>query len=302
MQEKYVKQSLETHAMFARIMAEHNLFLALGFSPRDSDLKEEALSFQKEFEGILSEVIEEGYGLISKDIINSGELVTEFTEDSEMQVEELTGLEIDNEITQKELQLRNAEEMEVTSELTDFVKEINNEVLDLLDELIEFQEEIVEQIDDDKAMSLNYPLLVKHVLRESKVYKYYIMSIEEGKDLDEECIWKTEMFWSRQLMEHALFIRGQLDPNPQNESLIETADTFAEKFKRLLAKTKKASDEVIDSVTDATLKEAVKLSKFKKAGVEGLLNSEILSISNPLMVDHILRENLRYIRILKNSK
>ena len=47
---------------------------------------------------------------------------------------------------------------------------------------------------------------------------------------------KTVAFWKRIMMEHALFIRGLLDPS--EEELIETADQFAMEFKELLEKAK----------------------------------------------------------------
>lgn len=43
---------------------------------------------------------------------------------------------------------------------------------------------------------------------------------------------ETHLFFSRIMKEHALFIRGLLDPT--EEVLIETADDFSKDYKRLL--------------------------------------------------------------------
>lgn len=43
---------------------------------------------------------------------------------------------------------------------------------------------------------------------------------------------EQHLFFARIMKEHALFIRGLLDPS--EEKLIDTADDFAEDYKRLL--------------------------------------------------------------------
>ena len=45
---------------------------------------------------------------------------------------------------------------------------------------------------------------------------------------------ETELFWNQIMMEHALFIRVLLDPTECE--LLETADTFAGDYCRLLGK------------------------------------------------------------------
>ena len=43
---------------------------------------------------------------------------------------------------------------------------------------------------------------------------------------------QTEQFWNQIMMEHALFIRGLLDPC--ENALIESADSFADDYAKLL--------------------------------------------------------------------
>ena len=99
------------------------------------------------------------------------------------------------------------------------------------------------------------------------------------------------------MMEHALFIRGLLDPS--EEELIITADNFAEDYKKLLQDAQNMTDETIKTVTDRTITETVKYRDFKKAGTEGITGCQIKSIILPLLADHVLREANHYLRILK---
>ena len=102
------------------------------------------------------------------------------------------------------------------------------------------------------------------------------------------------------MMEHALFIRGLLDPS--EDTLIDTADEFADEFKNLIKEAQDMTDATIDSVTDETLNQTIKLKDFKQAGVQGISSCKIRSIILPLLADHVLREANHYIRLLETYK
>lgn len=101
------------------------------------------------------------------------------------------------------------------------------------------------------------------------------------------------------MMEHALFIRGLLDPC--EESLIDTADDFAADYKRLLKLADERDCMASDRLREKSLKETLKYRDFKAAGTKGILDCEISSIIMPLLADHVLREANHYIRLLKNE-
>lgn len=106
----------------------------------------------------------------------------------------------------------------------------------------------------------------------------------------------TEELWNQIMMEHALFIRGLLDPT--EEELIDTADRFATEYKILLEKARQQENTAL-GLTEATLKETMQYRDFKAAGAQGILNREIASIILPLLADHVLREANHYIRLLE---
>ncbi len=69
---EYVRQSLELHLFFARIMKEHSFFLQLGFTPRDINFTQRANEFRMEFDELLRDVVLLSDGVVSKEALKSG--------------------------------------------------------------------------------------------------------------------------------------------------------------------------------------------------------------------------------------
>ena len=102
------------------------------------------------------------------------------------------------------------------------------------------------------------------------------------------------------MMEHALFIKGLLDPSEEN--LIDTADEFADVFQNLIKEAQTMTNITMNSVFNKTLNQTVQLKNFKEAGTQGIENCKIKSIILPLLADHVLREANHYIRLLETYK
>lgn len=118
--------------------------------------------------------------------------------------------------------------------------------------------------------------------------------LEEGNCISQENIAETEMFWNQIMMEHALFICGLLDPTECE--LIETADTFAGDYGRLLEEARQQDCRAMNA-----LKTTERYRDFKAAGAKGITGCDIRSVILPLLADHVLREANHYLRILKQE-
>lgn len=290
--------SLETHLFFGRIMKEHALFLEAGFPCVNEDWIQKADYFRVGFENLLREVVEIADGRVNEPILNSNELVTEFTLPAERRTEALSGVSIDSRITQQEMDLRPGFLPRESREVMIRVHGFNQRAIRLLDGLIAFKENILEEVRRGRLFTANYPLLIEHILREARLYRASVMEIMSNRRPTYKNLKATEEFWNRIMMEHALFIRGLLDPT--EEALIDTADQFAEEYKILLEKARQQEDAAL-GLADATLKETMKYRDFKAAGTRGILNLEIASIILPLLADHVLREANHYIRLLETE-
>ena len=291
----YIMKSLELHLFFGRIMKEHSLFLEAGFTPADASFAQKAEFYKKEFDKLLDQAVRMSDGLIRPEILDSGEIVTEFTLVVERQTEHLTGISIDQRITERELRLRcGNRRCRDDSVRCRQVHQLNCRAFDLVNGLITFKERILKNVLQCRMFTLNYPLLIEHIIREAKLYRQYIQMLERTGDLADDSMKEIECFWNRIMMEHALFIRGLLDPS--EEELISTADGFAKDFAKLLGACDRAQS---CAQTEASLEAALKIRDFKRAGTQGIAQCRIRSIILPLLVDHVLREANHYIRLLE---
>lgn len=291
----YITKSLELHLFFGRIMKEHSLFLKAGFTPADPSFSDRAGFFQTEFEKLLSQAVTLGDGVVSRGVLDSGEIVTEFTQNAEKKTESFTGIPIDKEITVRELELNPGQiQGNVSSEMRRQVRRLNRRALELLDGLIAFKERILHNVLNCRMFTMNYPLLIEHIIREAKLYRQYVEMLERRGGLADESMQSVECFWNRIMMEHALFIRGLLDPT--ETELIDSADEFAAEYARLLESCHSAHGQTMSA---SSLGETERFRDFKAAGAQGIDRCEIRSVILPLLADHVLREANHYIRLLR---
>lgn len=294
--DNYIVKSLELHQFFGRIMKEHALFLKAGFTPVNASFAGKAEYYKREFEKLLSEAVTLGKGVLSQQVLRSGELVTEFTAMAECQTEKFTGISIDKEITARQLQsggsCRNCRE---NTDKYRQIRRMNQNALKLLDGLIDFKESILKNVLCCDMFTMNYPLLIEHIIREAKLYREYVQMLETDGELSEQSMQETECFWNRIMMEHAQFIRGLLDPC--EDELIDSANDFAKEYCELLENCRCAHDK---TMTEEALKETKRFRDFKAAGAQGIQQCKIRSVILPLLADHVLREANHYIRLLKD--
>lgn len=293
---RYVVRSLELHLFFGRIMKEHALFLRAGFTPAAPEFSEKAEFFLKEFEKLLGDAVSLSDGVAGKEVLSSGEAATEFTLLAEKQTEHLTGLPINREITRQTLRLCPGErQCGNLMQLQGRVRRLNRTALNLLDGLISFKETILKCVSQGELFTLNYPLLIEHILREAKLYRKYVGILETEGDLSRRLMREDECFWNQIMMEHAQFIRGLLDPC--EAELIHTADDFAKEYCYLLETCRSAQGKTL---TADSLAQTVKFRDFKAAGAQGIQQCKIRSVILPLLADHVLREANHFIRLLEN--
>lgn len=297
---EYVILSLETNLFFGRIMKEHSLFLLAGFPAKETEFIQRADQFRKEFEEGLRWTVKLADGIVSKSVLNSGEVVTEFTEKAECQTEKLTGIPIDGRITEAEERLRAGNCGMADRETVSQVRMLNRKMLRSLDGLISFKEEILREVTRCRLYTANYPLLIEHILREAKLYRQMILELEQRGRITAPDLRNLEIFWNQIMMEHAQFIRGLLDPTECG--LMETADGFAEDYCRLLEEARQQDCRAMHALTARTLQTTKQYQQFKTAGTEGITGCDIRSVILPLLADHVLREANHYLRILERAQ
>ncbi|ADL07392.1 DUF2935 domain-containing protein [Thermosediminibacter oceani] len=296
----FVRESLDIHLFFARIMKEHSFFLEIGFMPKNVNFIRRADDFRRAFDGLLREVIFLANGVVSPEVLQSGEVITPYTLKAEEVSSFFTGVRIPTELTKAEDELSGSDSRINNPMLERKVFMLNQRAMELLIELIRFKTTILSNVLSCKMFTVNYPLLIEHIRRETELYLRIIQRIQGRENIDiKREVLEQELFWNRIMAEHAKFIRGLLDPT-ENE-LIKTANDFGNEFDRLTKEAKAAIDMTVppEQVTDDSLRATKAIRDFKAQGTQGLLECNIRSIILPLLGDHVLREANHYLRLLK---
>lgn len=296
----FVRQSLELHLFFARIMKEHSFFLQTAFTPRDAQLMRQADMFRMEFDRLLADTVSLANGVVSNAVLQSGEVVTPYTLKAETATTFFTGMQIPTSITEAELGLA-GNGMGADPILAERVAVLNRRAMDLTSALIQFKRTLLDAVLACRVYTTNYPLLIEHIMREAILYLQMVQRLQNQESIDfAREAYELEALWNRQMAEHALFIRGLLDPSEHN--LIVTANDFACEFNKLTAEAIDAINKTLPfkNVTDESLDATKRLRNFKRQGTQGILECQIKSIIIPLLGDHVLREANHYLRLLKS--
>ncbi|EQB86205.1 hypothetical protein J2Z44_002644 [Clostridium punense] len=297
---EFIRQSLELHLFFARIMKEHSFFLEISFTPRDSNYISRADAFRMKFDKILAETIRLSNGVVGNNVLESGEVVTPFTLKAEMASSYFTGIKIPTTLTEAETQLEGSTSIINNTMLEERVCMLNERAMELTKDLALFKNKLLSDVLSCRVFTANYPLLIDHIMREARFYLKLVKRLQNREEIDiEREAYEQEVFWNRIMAEHSKFIRGLLDPT--EEDLINKANNFSNEFDEL---TKEAIEKSlsISELTDDSLKATKDIRKFKAQGTEGLVECKIKSIIIPLLGDHTLREANHFLRLLKIFK
>lgn len=304
---EFIRQSLAVHLFFARIMKEHAFFLQISFTPKDYNLMNQADSFRKSFDALLADAAVLSNGIVEPAVLQSGEVITPYTLKAEMVSSYYTGIPLQTGITQSEVGLaggsiENGRSLE-QSGLEQKVYTLNNNAINLLQSIIQFKNIILSNVLACNLFTVNYPLLIDHILRESKLYLSMIQKLQSREDVNlEKEAYQQEVFWNRIMAEHSKFIRGLLDPTEND--LIAKANNFGNEFDQLTNQAQMAMDKTLPlaKVTADSLAATEQIKDFKTAGTQGILECKIKSIIIPLLGDHTLREANHFLRLLKTFK
>lgn len=298
--EKFVNLSLELNLFFMRIMKEHSIFLVAGFTSKNSRLAQQADMFKTEFTKLLAEATNLSHGMISPGTLSSGEIVTEYTLKAEKATEFYTGISIDMKVTSMELSLSQGSGSPNIAMLINQVFTLNQRAIQAANMIAQFKKQLLVDVLSCNIFTLNYPLLIDHILREAIFYKELLTRLQNGIEVDiKKDIVEQEIFWNRIMAEHSKFIRGFLDPTEVD--LFNAANNFGNEFDNLTEKAKELTNNIapLTKVTEESLSATKDIRNFKSKGTEGLVNCKIKSVILPLLGDHVLREANHYLRLLK---
>lgn len=226
-------------------------------------------------------------------------MVTPYTLDAEIATSDFTGVRIPTQLTEEEFRLMSMNQTALKPMLEEKVYYLNDRIIEVTNALIEFKANILNNVLTCRMFTLNYPLLIDHIMREAKLYVRTIQRYQNRETIDAATeAMEEEVFWNRIMAEHAKFIRGLLDPTETD--LFNTANMFGNTFDQLTQEAREVQNQLenLQTVTRKSLNATRDIREFKRAGTEGILQCKIKSIIIPLLGDHTIREASHYLRLL----
>lgn len=299
-QRLYIQDSMEINLFFLRIMKEHALFLMLGFTPKNKQMAEQAQAYREKLDELFAQTIKMSKGYITQAVMASGELFTPFTQDAENKTQEYTGVPINSQLTRDEQNIGGSAMPPVS--MKQEADQLNNKTLALLDELQQFQQGLLDDVLACRVFTVNYPLIIDHIIRETAHYMAMLKMLMSGEtNMGPREFAMEQAFWNNNLGEHAQFTDGLLDP--AEAELKNNAGAHAAELLSLEQQALMASRMLnrLPEVTMRSMGAAVAMRNFDQQGTKGLLSCKIRSVIIPLLADHDLREANHYIRILNET-
>jgi len=199
--------SLDLNLFFLRIMKEHSFFLEIGFTPKDRRMKENAGMFRRRFEQLLSEATTLANGNVSENAVSSRQITTQYTLEAERLTKFYTGIPFNLDLTRREEMLQPAGFGMSGARMEDAVESLNRRAHQLTAELAAFKEELLRSVRSCRTFTVNYPLLIEHILREARHFMNMLAKLMRRESISRpEDLLSQELFWNRQMAEHAKFI------------------------------------------------------------------------------------------------
>lgn len=281
-------------------MKEHFIFASSVLTLKNADMVNTLIDMKNKFEQLLLETIKLAQGVINPQILAAGDIVTPFTLNAEKATQYFTGIPINTEITELEIEMGNMTHAN-NNVSEQAVNALNQQIMSLLSTAIQAQENMLNNILSCRMYTHMYPLMLDHVIREAEHYMEHLQKLQNREEAMEgpRDMAMHEMFWNRIMGEHSKFIRGMLDPT--EEDLIRRADGFAMGFDELTNAAREALNrlDMVTGVTNSSIAATTALRNFKQQGTMGILECRIRSTILPLLSDHVLREANHYLKSLR---
>ena len=284
--EEYVLKSIASHLFWIRIMKEHAAFLESSLPAPQKQFAARAEQFRRQFDRLLLDAVRMADGVLTKEILESGQFYTAFTETAEETFSKFTGIELDRSLTAAEYSIApSVSGAAGPGRLEQKVTALNRRILGETVAFSRFQSDLIGRRSSCELFLSLYPAEQTHLLLESTRYEEILNGLLSGRDAARE---NYLAFWNRNMADHAKAMRGLFDPTEVN--YFRAANSYAAIYDQLAAE---AADRA--EALDYTRK----IGAFKTDVTQNLIECRLKGILSALYTDHLLREANHYIFLLQ---
>lgn len=284
--EEYIRQSMENNLFWTRIMKEHAIFIESSMPAPQRQLAMEAERFKQQFDRLLAESIRLANGSVSVRALRSGQYVTRYTEAAEQATQQLTGIQINSDLTRAEYNLQPSGSFAPAQQKAQEVSMLNQYILGQVNAFAKFKSDLYQLQASCRLFTFLYTSVYEHVFHEAQRYMEILTGLQERDDNANK---DYESFWNHHMSDHAKVMRGLFDPTEAEH--FDTADRFAKTFDAIIGNPSAGKT--------AELEATRALGEFKATTTGQILGCKVKSLMSPLFTDHILREANYYIYLLE---
>ena len=264
-------QSLRDHLYYLRTIREFCITIELSFYKNNEDYIRIAQNFSNKCDELGREAISYTGGLASKEALNSGIYVTEFSLPCEKLTEELFGIKIDTAFTEEELRLQEGINENINNEVINGIRVLNEKALVFANNFSNFCEEIRNKLDNNNLFSFSYSEFFSYIFDEINTYI-----------LDLERIIRMEGY-----SKTAKFIRDWVDV--KSIDVFDMASYYMNSYSEIIDKYLKASisPDVEKELKNEMNNLLIDYQDFLKNILRRLINKELYFITPPVSIDNI---------------
>lgn len=284
---EFIQQSIESNLIYCGSMMEFAYSLGFSFLEKNKDIEEEVYRFYTRFKKQILKTINIANENISKELLESNILYTEYMIPLYKLGEELTGKKADIEVIKALMNLVPGN-IEVNNDMLQEVNNINNNTLKLLKEYIDFLTYLANQISKLNLFIFKYNMYVDDVKKRAVFYYENLYRII-NKEIVTVIMIDRNINNIKNIMErNSLFINGFV--NQSEEDVIMQARNFEVAFNELdLNINDNLNIEEIKKIYNSTISLTDSFIYFIEALIRQLLNKKIQFIVGPTYLDICLR-------------
>lgn len=287
-----MKESLELHLFFNRIMMEHAFFINVFLLDKDIELKKEASTYYNEFSNLLEETINLSKENINKELIEKNIIVTKNTKKAEEKTMSLTKYTINTHITEEEYNFTNTNKF--TFLLKNKISKLNKKIFPILNNFVNYKEKILDKLIKGNLYMNCTQSFIQHMINEARMYQRLLTRIEVNKNITTSLL-EQELFWNESMKEHTIFIKERLDLTEINN--LKEIEELSNSYEDILDKY--SYDEELLFSNSKTIQN--KLKEYLLRLEEELIDNKVKISILPIMIDHYIRELNYYNKILEEN-
>ena len=222
-------------------------------------------------------------GFVSKEALNSGIYVTEFSLPCEKLTEKLFGINIDTVFTKQELEFQAG----INSEIIANIKKLNAKTLVFANNFSKFCEEIRNKLDTNNLFSFSYSDFFSYIFDEINTYILDLERIIRMEGYSPIYAVGYEYNFAVTLQKTARFIRDWVDV--KSVDVFDMAEYYVNSFGEIIDRYLKASisPNVQQELAKQTKDLLIDYQDFLRNILKRLLAREIYFITPPVSIDNI---------------